>query len=410
MHSQALRDAESPHAVSFRDAAASEKLEPVCFVVEPKPGIRGMVAHVCSELGLRVDQFERLGDMIDTARRFPPDLIFIEPAVDGRDGEEAVPALADARIACPIQLMSGLNAVLTEEIRRFGERSGLTMLPVLHKPFRHQAVRKVVHDLGLRRDFLSTVDVTLAEALNRNWLELWYQPKIDLRGRMFAGAEGYLRVRHPEHGLLPPDSILSGAGQLDMTTLTRHILVTALREWRTFADVGVPIRFAINVPSYALAKLPLAAIVHEERPRVASWPGLVIEINEDEIIPELALAQKVAKELRPHNVVLAIDDFGRAYSALAHLKDMPFAEVKIDRSFVANCDTDRMNAGLCETIIELAHRFRIKAVAEGIETAAELKALVRMGCDMGQGFLFARPMPKDQFLKLLRDRGRGKPA
>jgi EAL domain-containing protein (putative c-di-GMP-specific phosphodiesterase class I) len=81
--------------------------------------------------------------------------------------------------------------------------------------------------------------------------------------------------------------------------------------------------------------------------------------------------------------------------------------LKIDRSFVANCDTDRMNAGLCETIIALAHRLGSKAVAEGIETALELKALHRMGCDLGQGYLFARPMPRDHFLRLLRERGKG---
>jgi EAL domain-containing protein (putative c-di-GMP-specific phosphodiesterase class I) len=158
----------------------------------------------------------------------------------------------------------------------------------------------------------------------------------------------------------------------------------------------------------ALEKLPLAAIVTQNRPRTNNWPGLVLEINEDEIIQDLALAQKVEKELRPLGVTIAIDDFGRAYSTIAQLKDVPFSELKIDRSFVANCNADRMNAGLCETIIELAHRLGSKAVAEGIETAAELRTLHALGCDMGQGYLFARPMPRDHFLHLLRERGKGK--
>jgi EAL domain-containing protein (putative c-di-GMP-specific phosphodiesterase class I) len=407
------RHADDSSREDFRSAKpgrAGAPEEPVCFVVDPKPGIRGLIANVCGELGLRVDQFDRLSAMVETGKRRKPDLVFLEPGIDGYDGEQAIQYLIAADFGCPIVLMSGLNAVLTEEIRRAGMRSGLAMLPVLQKPFRQPAVRRVVHELGLRRDFLSTVNVSLSEVLKRGWLELWYQPKIDLRGRMFAGAEGYVRARHPEHGVLPPDSILDRADPAEMLMLTQHVLTTALRDWPAFAAVGVPIRFSINVPAFVLNRLPLACIIADERPKASSWPGMILEVNEDEIVHDLPLAQKLAKVLRPHNVDIAIDDFGRAYSQLAQLKEMPFTELKIDRSFVANCDADRMNSGLCETIIELAHRFGIKAVAEGIETAAELKALHSMGCDYGQGYLFARPMQRDHFIKLLRERGRGKPA
>jgi EAL domain-containing protein (putative c-di-GMP-specific phosphodiesterase class I) len=384
--------------------------EPVCFVVDAKPGICLLIANVCGDLGIAVHRFDALAAMIEAATRLVPSIIFIEPGIDGRDGEAVIPALAAQGFRCPIQLMSGLNPVLADEARRLGERKGLTMLPVLEKPFRVPAVRAVIEQLGLRRDALANVNVTLGDALRHNWLELWYQPKIDLRARVFAGAEGYVRARHPEHGVVPPGSLFAGASADEMLSLTRHVLATALRDWSMFASVGLPIRFSINVPMVALEKLPLAAIVTQNRPRSTNWPGLVLEINEDEIIQDLALAQKVEKELRPLGVTIAIDDFGRAYSTIAQLKDVPFSELKIDRSFVANCNADRMNAGLCETIIELAHRLGSKAVAEGIETAAELRTLHAMGCDMGQGYLFARPMPRDHFLHLLRERGKGKPS
>lgn len=208
--------------------------------------------------------------------------------------------------------------------------------------------------------------------------------------------------------MLPPDTLFGNATPDDMLVLTEHVLTTALRDWPVFASVGVPIRFSINVPMLALEKLPLTSIVSQHRPKAANWPGLVLEINEDEIIQDLALVKKIERALRPLGISFAIDDFGRAYSAVAQVKDPPFAELKIDRSFVANCNTDRTNAGLCETIIALAHRLGSKAVAEGIETAAELRMLHGMGCDLGQGYLFARPMPRDHFLRLLRDRGRGK--
>jgi EAL domain-containing protein (putative c-di-GMP-specific phosphodiesterase class I) len=384
---------------------AAHKSEPICFIVDPKPGIGLLVANVCDDLGLQPHRFESFAAMLDASERVRPDVIFLEPGIDGRDGDDVIPAVAAAGFRCPVQLMSGLNAVLTEEARRLGERHGLTMLPVLEKPFRVPAVRQVFDKLGMRRDALASIHVTITDAIRNGWLELWYQPKIDLRARVFAGAEGYVRARHPEYGVVPPDSLFSRATPEDMLVLTQHVLATAMRDWSLFASVGLPIRFSLNVPIVALAKLPLASIVAQHRPKASNWPGLVLEISEDEIMQDLMLAQKVERELRPHGISFAIDDFGRAYSAIAQLKDLSFAELKIDRSFVANCDTDRMNAGLCETIIALAHRLGSKAVAEGVETALELKALHRMGCDLGQGYLFARPMPRDHFLKLLRERG-----
>jgi EAL domain-containing protein (putative c-di-GMP-specific phosphodiesterase class I) len=90
-----------------------------------------------------------------------------------------------------------------------------------------------------------------------------------------------------------------------------------------------------------------------------------------------------------------------SYAELAREKELPFTELKIDRSFIAHCDTDVLNAGLCETIIEFAHRFNISAVAEGIETKGELQTLRDIGCDMAQGYFFARPMPKDKFAKMV---------
>ena len=101
---------------------------------------------------------------------------------------------------------------------------------------------------------------------------------------------------------------------------------------------------------------------------------------------------------------LAIDDFGRGYSSLAKLGELPFAELKLDRAFVADCGSDRVNAPLCKTVIDLAHNFGRAAVAMGIEKAADALALVSMGCDFGQGFLLGQPMPEERFISLLRQR------
>jgi len=103
-------------------------------------------------------------------------------------------------------------------------------------------------------------------------------------------------------------------------------------------------------------------------------------------------------------ITIAIDDFGAGYSSFSSLRDLPFAELKIDHSFVKGCATDATNAAICQTAIDLAHRFGSAAVAEGVENGADLQALMVMGCDFGQGVLIAPPMPKERFLELLRQR------
>jgi EAL domain-containing protein (putative c-di-GMP-specific phosphodiesterase class I) len=124
----------------------------------------------------------------------------------------------------------------------------------------------------------------------------------------------------------------------------------------------------------------------------------VLEVTEDEAVKDLKIANDVAAQLRTMHCTLALDDFGNAYSSLARLRQLPFSELKIDRSYVTNCHADRFNAGLCETIVELSKRFGLKTVAEGIETTHESHKLQGIGCDVGQGYLFAKPMSKEHFL------------
>ncbi len=128
---------------------------------------------------------------------------------------------------------------------------------------------------------------------------------------------------------------------------------------------------------------------------------------EEQIVKDLTLAHDMTKRLEHLNVKLAIDDFGRGYSSLVRLKNLPFAEVKLDRVFVADCGTDKVNAPLCKTVIDLAHSFGSIAVGIGIEKAADALALVSMGCDYGQGFLLGQPMPEERFISLLRQRANG---
>jgi EAL domain-containing protein (putative c-di-GMP-specific phosphodiesterase class I) len=118
----------------------------------------------------------------------------------------------------------------------------------------------------------------------------------------------------------------------------------------------------------------------------------------------VSLVRELSAELAQCSMQLAIDDFGRGFLPMARLKEVTFAELKLDRSFVVDCGTDKSRAAICRSVIDLAHNFNATAVGVGVEKPADAHALFRMGCDLGQGYLFAQPMAQERFMVLLRQR------
>jgi EAL domain-containing protein (putative c-di-GMP-specific phosphodiesterase class I) len=180
--------------------------------------------------------------------------------------------------------------------------------------------------------------------------------------------------------------------------------VSALSDWSVIDAAGFNLHLAVNLPVSIMLRLPMPALVHDNRPPAPHWPGIILEVREDQIVRDMGLAHQIATQFRSNGITIAIDDFGAGYSSFARLRELPFAEIKLDRTFVANCATDATNAAICQTAIDLAHRFGSAAVAEGIEDPADLQSLLLMGCDFGQGALIAPSMPRDDLIALLRQR------
>jgi EAL domain-containing protein (putative c-di-GMP-specific phosphodiesterase class I) len=245
--------------------------------------------------------------------------------------------------------------------------------------------------------------IEVDEALNNGWFEDWYQPKIDLKRKCLAGAEALACVRHPGHGLLMPGGYTCGTGG-NAARLSEHALLAILENWSLFDEAGFNLSLAIKIPVRMLLELPIRDLVAEHRPRSDRWPGIILQVNEDDIVRDLKLAREVTTRLRASGIQIAIDDFGAGYSSLASLRELSFVEIKLDRSFVQNCAIDATNGAICQTAIDLAHRFSSAAAAKGIESQADLQALMAMGCDFGQGDLISPPMSREHFLNLLRRR------
>lgn len=382
--------------------------EPVAFVVDDEPQVRAFVSNAMMSSGFRPVQLSSNADVEGALRDVIPQLIVLDLSLGDSDAIEVLRALAALQFQGDVLLISGHDEVTLEEVHQIGVRRGISMLEPLRKPFRLEQLRNRLDQV--RKQVPARFDASLAAALRNNWLELWYQPKIDLSSRLVCGAEALIRLRHPTHGIVTPQSFLPAPGDPLYRPLTDFIVEQSLKDWVTFAAHKMTNRLAINVPASVLQRPDFVAHLRRHLPNDPRFPGLIVEITEDEAISDPELAREVAVQLKLYNVHVSIDDFGSGYSSLARLKELPFAEVKLDRSFVNGCATDPTKRAMCEAVVDLARRFNITSVAEGVETAEDLQVLIDVGYDVAQGYLFARPMISSDFIELITSRAVNRPG
>ena len=409
-----MTETSAPPSSETADGAVPMAEAPLCYVVDEEASIRQFLSLVLHGAGIDTMEFADGATLRRSIETRVPDLVFHDISLESADAIETVVTLGKSGFRGAMQLMSNRGAAVLDHVKNVGLQNKLNMLPVLKKPFETDAIVKIVQELKLGIPPAAAASIDLDEALNNKWIEFWYQPKIDLRKKQLAGAEAYARARHPTNGIALPGSFMPGAPESSVVKLSELALVSVLKAGQMFAKLGINLRLTVNIPVNALVKIDVDEIVKAHRPQIDKWQGLIIDVPEEQIVTDLALASDLAEKLGRSNVRLAIDDFGRGYSSLARLGELPFSELKLDRAFVADCGTDKVNAPLCKTVIDLAHNFGRTAVAMGIEKAADAVALVSMGCDYGQGFLLGQPMPEERFLSLLRQRaatqGRNLPA
>lgn len=260
-------------------------------------------------------------------------------------------------------------------------------------------------------------------ALRSDRIEFWYQPKIDLRRKRLTGVEAFARFCAPDGRVVSAGELIEHASCASIVRLTERALVSALKTSLNFCEVGIDLRLAINVSVAALHKLPIVDIVREYRPLGGKSLGLIFDIPESEVLRYFDEIAQISSQLRRCGFSVAVDDFGasllgaadrcedwdstveRTFEAIGRLRNVQFAELKLDRALVRNCGGDARHREICRHIIGLAHSFGSVAVGVGVERQAELKTLQDLQCDVGQGYLFGRPMSEERFLMLLWDRG-----
>jgi diguanylate cyclase (GGDEF)-like protein/PAS domain S-box-containing protein len=245
----------------------------------------------------------------------------------------------------------------------------------------------------------------LRSALLQDEFELYYQPQIDLVSGAVVGLEALIRWRHPSMGLVRPDRFIHLAEETGLIVpIGAWVLRTACRQNRAWQHAGYgPLRIAVNLSARQFAEPGLVreiARVLEETDLAAT--SLEIEITESLVMDDIEGAIRTMLELKGMGVQLSIDDFGTGYSSLSYLRRFPVDVLKIDRSFVRDIPFCEDDAALVAAIIELARGLRMRVIAEGVETEAQLEYLKRRGCDEVQGHVFAQAAPGPDVELLLR--------
>jgi diguanylate cyclase (GGDEF)-like protein/PAS domain S-box-containing protein len=268
--------------------------------------------------------------------------------------------------------------------------------------------RTELFDVAMREravDALS-IEQELQHGLERGELRLFYQPLVSLESGEMVGAEALIRWKHPVRGLLSPDKFLPVAEEsgliVDVGAWAVGEACRRLRDWDRRNGGPSAFGLAVNLSARELTHPDVVSTVLSAVRRAALDPSrLTIEITESTAMADRDSGFRALRELSDAGVRIAIDDFGTGYSSLDHLREMPADILKIDRSFVAGMAANSPDSALVAAAIAMGRALQMEVVAEGIETSEQVADLRELGCPLGQGFLFARPLPPEELDGLL---------
>jgi diguanylate cyclase (GGDEF)-like protein/PAS domain S-box-containing protein len=250
-----------------------------------------------------------------------------------------------------------------------------------------------------RLDLIADLRVALAQ----DQIELFYQPIVNIATGDVVKAEGLARWRHPQQGFIPPDQFIALAEETGLIhPLGQIVLATGMAARQRINDAGLNCQISVNISSRQIGSPGFATEVRHllENENMAVNP-IVFEVTESLLLSDFERACVLLREFADAGAVIALDDFGTGYSSLSYLYRLPASILKIDRSFIINLQQRPDVRRLVQAIIDLGHDLGFRIVAEGVETADQRAVLLKMGCDYGQGYYFAKPMPLDDLMALL---------
>ncbi len=265
------------------------------------------------------------------------------------------------------------------------------------------AAQVYVHEGGDAMERLSMAG-RLRRAIERDQLVLYYQPLVDLRTRAIVGVEALIRWRDGERGLIQPNEFIPLAERTGMISkISEWVITEACRQGSEWRNDGFDLLVSVNLPPVFWQPTAMRQVLATIESFGLSPDRMMVELTESAMMSHYRHDEPIIAELHERGLRLAIDDFGTGHSSLGRLHQMAVTTLKIDRSFVFDLPSDKSAAVLVSTMIRLADGLGLQALAEGIESEAQLNWLIEQGCPLGQGFFFSRPVPADRISELVRE-------
>ena len=375
---------------------------PLTFVVDDESAIREYVAHVAKQAGFVVETAGNGRELLDLLDVVSPTVIMLDLQMPAMDGIQAMHELALRHVTSKIVILSGSDPRILETAADIARQRGLDIAAVLQKPIRKNDLLAVLRKLNLESEAFSAA--TLRSCLDQNLLTLNYQPKISLKDYQTVGCEALLRCTDPAGRVISPEMVVGvaeGGGMIE--ELSDWVFREALAQRQRWDQQGLPLDIAINLSARTsfnrdLPELFTARCAEYDVPTEA----VTIELTESSVMNDQLVAMETMVRLRLKGFKLSIDDFGTGYSSLLRLKQLPFTEIKVDKSFVTALHQSRDNAAIVKAIIQLATNLEMRCVIEGIEDQQALDFAAAHGCDQAQGYFIAKPLQGyeiDGFLK-----------
>jgi EAL domain-containing protein (putative c-di-GMP-specific phosphodiesterase class I) len=380
------------------------------LVVDDDPLMTELIAMLLRDCGfVQIDIADGGHAALEHLSRSTADLLICDLNMPGMDGVQLMSRIAALEQRPAIILVSGEHSRILDSSRQFAEAKQLTLLGVLRKPVAREPLISLL-DLYRPQTELPRADPVhapldaayLSESIGNGAVRLLYQPKMDLRSGGMVGVEALLHWTHPTSGILPSALVVDAAEQCGLIDeLTLAVLARATRDRRTAAEKGVFLDFAINV---SLKNLHHANIVERMLDAVAAGLGepsdFTLEITETHLVDDLARILEPLLRLRLFGFKISLDDYGTGASSMQLLSQLPSTELKIDRSFVTAAPKSAQGRAFMQSAVELALQMGQSIVAEGIETEEQRALALELGCQVGQGYLFSRPLPFEELMAM----------
>ena len=375
-------------------------------LLDDDPFMLKLLTHMLAKLGyMRVvacDSGQKALQQV-TGTHQVVDLIFLDINMPGMDGVEFIRRLVECKYGGSVILVSGENTRILESVEKLIGAHRLIALGCLQKPVKPDQLAGLLGKLKPNVGHSSLTRVSehsysveqFRAAISHGELVNYYQPKVALATGEVVGVESLVRWQHPVDGLIFPDQFLGLAEEHGLLTeVTKAVLIEAMKQTKQWRQAGYHLPVAVNISMDDLNALDFPDIAEALAASVGVDPqSITLELTEGQVMGQLSTALDVLSRLSLKRFRLSIDDFGTGHSSLAQLRDLPFNELKVDRGFVHGASTDGTRGAICNASLQMAHQLDMQVVGEGIEDRDDWNFLSQLGCDVGQGYFIARPMP-----------------